>query len=299
MRPLAIVLAALGAACAHETPRAVVTLPAVVSTPAPRPRACLPSELAACRDIGRRVLPADPRRAFQFESLACDGGVVEACGDLGWMMMRGVWGESNPARALVLLDGACGAGVVASCVTLGVYYRDVRHDDAKAAAVFAHYCDDVGAPDACDELGRMVERGRGFAPDEGAARRLYESACERGAMAGCGDLGRVLLGVDDARAHALLGRACRLHDGHACYELALLTAPHDRARARFERACNLGVAAACTSVAALVDDAERSPEALWWMNRACDEADASACEHLADRVGSPALRARARSIEGD
>ncbi|HSQ64993.1 MAG TPA: tetratricopeptide repeat protein [Polyangiaceae bacterium] len=297
MRVLAIAMAALSTACAHRAATvAEVSLP-VVASPAPPPKAqCLPRDPRACHEIAQQVLVTDPRDAFMFESIACDGGVVAGCGELGWMVLHGVWGTADPPRAFVLLERACHAGSVESCVRLGAFYRDVRRDDPKGSEVLTHYCNDVGVPSACDELGRMVERGRGFSPDSDAAQRLYEHACARGSHAGCGDLGRVLLGKDDTRALSLLRGACTARDGDACYWLALRDRHPGRAQRRFARACNLGVAAACAAVASLVDVDERSPEALWWMNRACDEADARACERLAERMGSQDLLERARAI---
>src|SRR6185312_148761 len=115
-------------------------------------------------------------------------------------------------------------------------------------------------------------------------------ACALGASAGCGDVGRVLLESDRDRALELLGAACRAHDGSSCYELGLAAKSQARAQREFVRACNLGFAAGCISAAWTFDPAERSPAALSWMDRACDERAVAACELLADRLGAFAVR---------
>ncbi len=297
MRAHAIVVAALAASCAGEPPPKAVALAPIAPPETHAPRACVPEDLAACHALAWDLLPTDPRHAYQDEAFACDEGQVASCAALGHMMLRGIWGESDPAKALFYLEGACGAGVLASCVEHALAERDVRHDETGATTTLLRLCDERRAASACDEVGRMVERGRGFAPDPDAARRLFEHACDLGDAAGCGDLGRALLSVQGERAHRLLVGACRAHDGASCFLLGQLAKSPARARAHAERACNLGAAAACAWVALLVDPDERSPESLSWLDRACDERDADACERLADRLGSPALRAGADRIE--
>ena len=186
MRALAITTSALALACAHETNTPTVTLAPSPPAAFEAPLRCSPDDPSACHVLARRALPTDPRDAFMFESIACEQKLAAACGSLGWMMLHGVWGEADPAQAVVLLEGACRADVVTSCVDLGVLERDVHTDDAKAAAIFSRYCEKNVAA-ACDELGRMVERGRGFAADADAALRLFERACHAGSAAGCGD----------------------------------------------------------------------------------------------------------------
>ncbi|HEY1957779.1 MAG TPA: tetratricopeptide repeat protein [Polyangiaceae bacterium] len=297
MRALGIVLAAFASACAGRASPPVVALPSV-EAPAPAAvRECTPRAPATCHAIAQESLPTEPRLAYRLEAFACDSGVPAACGALGHMMLHGIWGESSPEQALFYLEGACGAGVAASCVDLGVFDRDVRHEDARAIARFTRDCEVRRVAAACDELGRMVEDGRAFAPDAVAARRMFEHACTLGDAAGCGDLGRVTLESDRARAMHLLASACRSRDGRACYELGRVATTTAGARSHFERACNLGVAAGCVSVAWTIDPAERLPEAQFWIDRACDERDARACERLAERLGAPELRARAERIE--
>ena len=296
MRALALVLAALASSCAGEAPPPVVTLPAVEPTVV-AVHACGPADPAACHTIAEEKLPTNPQLAYQYEHYACETGVAPACGALGHMMLRGIWGESKPEQAVFYLQGACAAGIAASCVDLGVLERDVRHDDAGAIARFSRDCESRRIGLACDELGRMVEQGRGFARDAAAARRLFERACALGASAGCGDVGRVLLESDRDRALELLGAACRAHDGSSCYELGLAAKSQARAQREFVRACNLGFAAGCISAAWTFDPAERSPAALSWMDRACDERAVAACELLADRLGAYAVRERVERME--
>src|SRR5690242_9914125 len=130
---LATVAAALSISCAGERPLPVVTLPAV-EAPGPAVASCGPADPAKCHAIAEDALPNDPRLAYRYEAFACERGVVGACGALGHMMLRGIWGESDPDQASFYLDGACGEGVATSCVELGVLDRDVRHDDARAIA---------------------------------------------------------------------------------------------------------------------------------------------------------------------
>ncbi len=285
MRVVRFATAALAVACAREVPPAAVSLPFVVASPQAPKGECLPGSLDVCHALAHRVLPTDPRHAFQYESLACEGGMVAACGELGWMMLRGVWGASDTNEALFLIEGACSAGLVESCVMVGVLDRDAHHDDAAAAEIFRHYCDDRSVGAACDELGSMVESGRGFAADRDAAARIFEHACALGSPAGCGDFGRVIAASNPTRSHALLAGACRAHDGRSCYALG-----------RYELSCNLGVPQGCLAVAASIDSSARSLQALWWIDRACDQREASACETLALRINAPHLHARARAL---
>jgi TPR repeat protein len=286
MRSFALSTCVFALACATPKPIATVSIaPPSIAPRAPRLE-CSPRDPNACHTLARRALARDPRHAFMFESTACEHGVVAACGGLGWMMLHGTWGEADARAAFDLLDGACRAGFVASCVDVGVLERVVHRDDVKASAIFGRYCDrDVAA--ACDELGRMVESGEGFAPDAAAAKRLYEHACHEGSAAGCGDLGRVNGDL------AMLQSACRRHDGRACFELARIDA-HDKTD-HDERACNLGVAEGCFALA--TDAPKDSPQESWWLSRACDERNAYACDLLGWHIGSPALHARARALE--
>jgi len=283
----AILLAStLALGCAREATPNAVTLVAPTWNAPPPPLECSPRDPNACQVLGHRLLATDPRRAYMFESIACEHGVTAGCATLGWMMLHGTWGDASSDEAFPLLDGSCHANVAASCVDLGVLALDDRRED-DARAIFERYCArDVGA--ACDELGRMVEEGRRFAPDASAAKRLFEHACHAGSASGCGDLARL---TNDAK---MLEDACHHHDGRACYELGKRAKDAKEESARYERGCNLGVSEACVEMSLLAPP--DSASSSWWLGRACEERNASACARLGWRIGSTALHERARAL---
>ncbi len=281
------VIASLALACAHEKIPATVFIPESDAAPSPPPLECSSNDANACHVLGHRALATNPRNAFMFESTACEHGVAEACATVGWITLHGTWGEANAEGASLFLEHACQANILTSCVDLGVLERDARHDEA-ANAIFKKYCDREIAS-ACDELGRMVEEGRGFAVDTRAAVLLYDHACRGGSAGGCGDFAR------STHNAALLEIACRRHDGRACYELGLRAKNPSDENKQFERACNLGFSEGCVSLATLAP--KDSTSVSWWLSRACDERNARACDTLGWHIGSTALHDRARALE--
>ncbi|HEY0190648.1 MAG TPA: tetratricopeptide repeat protein, partial [Kofleriaceae bacterium] len=167
-------------------------------------------------------------RATDAYQKACDGGVLEACRNLGVMLRDGRGVPVDLARAGTLLDKACKARIPQACTAAGDLdaFRAIKGGNANYREMFAHYkqgCD-AGDPTACRQLGVAYLEGKGLSKSPSAAAVWLERACMPDDPIACRMLGEMKLAGDgvarDAeRARQLLRRACDNHDDEACRAL--------------------------------------------------------------------------------
>jgi uncharacterized protein len=120
-----------------------------------------------------------------------------------------------------------------------------------AVRLFRRGCD-LGAAEACNDLGVMQATANGTGQDDVSARQLFERACDRASMLGCFNLSVMLKQGRGGPANVphsqlLLEHACGLGHGGACYNraLELFESRPDLSALYERRGCQLGVGRAC------------------------------------------------------
>jgi TPR repeat protein len=84
-------------------------------------RACRARDASACALVGEiywqggPALERNPARAAEYYGLACDGGVLPSCTNLGLMHRDGLGIAKDEARGRALLEKACTAGYAPAC----------------------------------------------------------------------------------------------------------------------------------------------------------------------------------------
>ena len=200
-------------------------------------------------------------RAAQYYELACDGGHMRSCAQLGLFYTREGVFERNDSEAYRYLNQACEAGDSTGCSFLGYLYavgRNVEEDDAQAAQLYARACD-AGNASGCGQLGFMYGNGHGVELDGARAYTLLLEGCDGGYGVACSNLGsgyrQARYGVANAdlpRALDFYMRGCDLGNGNACQFAGLIHwgrygGERDAASAItfFERSCGFNYENGC------------------------------------------------------
>ncbi len=244
---------------------------------------------------------------------ACEGGVAEACHNLGAMAEAGEGRPPDAAMAAAAYERACRSGASRGCTALGVLFtqgRGVEQDDAKAAALYARACDE-GDAHGCTLLGVATAQGLGRPMDVAAAAALFERACAAGDADGCRERAVLELATAPAAGRSALEPLCQGGDGVACDHLAVALlsgrgGPPDPARAvrLIRETCERGLPLACTHLAALEREGRHVPHdkagAAARLAKACEAGHAVACADLATMHGLgdgvPKDEAKARGL---
>ncbi len=127
---------------------------------------------------------------------------------------------------------------------------------------------------ACNDLARSYESGRGIDLDRAKARQLYRDSCDHGVLVACSNLGINLLGAasDTSDPTRPTGHAPTPEDAKTAVAL-------------FERACDGGHAPGCTNLAAMYGEglgvAKDEAKSVVLYQRACDADEALSCVNLA------------------
>lgn len=187
------------------------------------------------------------RKAFD---RACDRDNAKACYNLGFMKQHGEGGDIEKSKAAGLYKKACELGDAVSCGKGAAAYRDAQGtaaDLAVAAELAKRGCEkddkdscelakqlgsrpaagdgltpelrqlaqscDLGASDACFQVGVIFDEGKGIAADKNKAAIAYKAACEKSHDRGCHRLGVMLVngeGItrDIAAGIRLLNQGC-------------------------------------------------------------------------------------------
>jgi len=190
--------------------------------------ACQRGALAACFARARLSGNEGGAEARRYLSRACDGGDAPACGELGRVHLRGLWGNAtNPSKAASLFRRACTNGEHRSCIQLGELLdwgaAGLAADGKEAARQYENACRG-GLARGCLLAGELYEWATGgLARDEKRASELYKKACTEGEARGCLRLGQMHqhglggLSRDEARAAELYSAACKGGDSQGCF----------------------------------------------------------------------------------
>lgn len=147
----------------------------------------------------------------------CGIGKPEICHQLGEDLFDPTQLGHDRERALKAFAQACRLGYVRSCTP------PVESAPVPTAEVLDRDCAADQAP-ACVNLGLMLLRGDGIAPDPARGAALHIKACDLGLAVACGRLGVLYrtgngLPRDEAKAAAAFARACEGGDRGACLEV--------------------------------------------------------------------------------
>jgi TPR repeat protein len=145
--------------------------------------------LAALYDQGTGV-PSDKTMAANLLRRACDAGELAACTDLGLKLVP-VEADAHfdGSESVALYSKACDGADARGCFLLALSYAEgPRRDMSIAAALYKKACDRAHSG-ACVNLGRLHSKGEAGLPrDATIALALYEQGCNRGDPAGCKNL---------------------------------------------------------------------------------------------------------------
>ena len=122
-----------------------------------------------------------------FES-TCARDYEPACVGLGMVFMASrTQGVADPARAQQLFSHACDAGVVDGCLQLASLLDNGDAglvDDTAAATMYARLCTE-GSATACRRYAVMLADGEGVRQNESQAMRMLSKACKLGEAMSC------------------------------------------------------------------------------------------------------------------
>ena len=91
--------------------------------------------------------------------------------------------EKDIREAMQILLGACKEGKFDACTAGGEMY--INNKDFIAAREILSPACDSGYQDACVQYGKSLEADGAPGKDEKRAKKLYETACEKGSALGC------------------------------------------------------------------------------------------------------------------
>ena len=77
---------------------------------------------------------------------------TRACGQAGWLLERGLGGDTDAARALRDYQAGCDGNDGASCYNLALTRRGASAGDATVAPLYAKACS-LGLREACNATG--------------------------------------------------------------------------------------------------------------------------------------------------
>jgi TPR repeat protein len=178
---------------------------------------------------GRREVPVDHKRAFEFASVGAGMGCAHSKGVLGCCYAYGRGVAEDRAKGFELGRESAAAGSCMGQFVVGRCYDEgwgVAQDDAEAVR-FWRPAAEQGYAAAQFTLGCMFEKGRGVAQNYGEAVRLYRLAAEQGHVFAQFNLGYMFengLGVvqDYAEAARLYHLAAEEGDADAQYNLGCM-----------------------------------------------------------------------------
>ena len=91
--------------------------------------------------------------------------------------------EKDIREAMQILLGACNEGKFDACAAAGEMH--INNKDFIAAREILSPACDSGYQDACVQYGKSLEADGAPGKDEKRAKKLYETACEKGSALGC------------------------------------------------------------------------------------------------------------------
>jgi TPR repeat protein len=225
----------------------------------------------------------------------CDGGDVNSCEVLGFMLWHGSGAPADPSAAEAIYARVCERDHERlACANVAVMHgrgEGVPKDPAKAARFYELSCR-LGDRTACGNLGVAYLSGEGVAADASRGTSILERTCDSGGANACEQLARAVFDKDPARALAILDDLCDGDDGTACRSLGVEhyrgrgRVPADRPRAArdFEKACATGADDACVTAALMYRQADGvardDRRATQLVEYACGHGHADGCFNL-------------------
>lgn len=193
--------------------------------------------------------------------------ILSIAGALILLILGGIDGaRAEPAVANTKLDALvrdCAENKAKACFELGRLRRDSEDGevrDASAAAVALKTACDKGHVQACNDLGDLYYFGRGVEQNRVAARALYEDACDKKNAEACFSLGYIL-------SQNELGGT-----------------PEPRVLPLFTQACDGGYLDACTRLADKLIQLGENARARVILEDACKKGNEDSCISLAQRL---------------
>lgn len=213
---------------------------------------CALGDLHSCNGVGYLEAmgqggPRDVAAGTAHLQTACDGGIPDACGNvgslhyeaqawdraraayqkgcaasdpqscfgLGTTLVEGRGGPRDTAGAVAPLRSACGAGVWGACNLLAMVLAngELPGGPADARELARKACDGGFVP-GCTTLGYIIGQGIGGPADAAAALDLMQRSCDKGDARGCDGAGVLYTGaypgvvMDSAKARADFKKSC-------------------------------------------------------------------------------------------
>ena len=122
----------------------------------------------------------------------------------------------------ILLD-ACKDGKFDTCAAAGEMH--INNKDFIAAREILSPACDSGYQDACVIYGKSLEADGAPGKDEKRAKKLYETACEKGSALGCEHLGLAIGSSAPEQAVGYLRKACEM-DAWRCFRFGTMAMPY-------------------------------------------------------------------------
>ena len=149
----------------------------------------------------------------------CTSGSQVGCANEGQLLVEGMGGAKNEAKARDLFQHSCDAKIEAACT--GVSIMMLRGDggpaDPRAALAILRAGCTGKAVQRCATLGNALAQGVGVPAEPKRALETFELGCTGGNAESCEDAGLTLYNLDDhANALASFERACKLGRTESC-----------------------------------------------------------------------------------
>jgi hypothetical protein len=247
-----------------------------------RLRACHLGVHRACMGIATDVANVRERARYPQRSLAenlaaCARGSIRGCNEAGWTYSERSTPDSNPLRAVEMLQRGCDLGGGAACFNLGVVLVvDQWHPQAfiRARDAWWRACQ-LGKRDGCSLLAES-----------------WTSAAETGGP------------LDFAFAGRMWDWLCETGDGDACFEAARLRdegvvaqgGPAREVLGLAQRGCELGSLWSCLVAARELDRRNDRTAALVLVRRACGQRHAASCLQWHDWLEGTSVFSHARRL---
>jgi TPR repeat protein len=198
---------------------------------------CDQADLDACHQLGLLLMfgPKEVRNRVEAARVfraACDKGSAGGCVNaLGLLLEADPPQEDDVASLRDRCVALCNQGIAKACSNAGKAYS-AGSDVAHAIPLFQRACDSSEGP-GCAGLARLYRHGSGVPRDEVLAARLNTRGCDLGDPASCNNLGDQYetgagVSADLDRAIALYERSCTPLYPFGCFSLGQLYANQPR-----------------------------------------------------------------------
>ena len=122
-----------------------------------------------------------------------------------------------------ILLAACKDGKFDACAAAGEMY--INNKDFIAAREILSPACDSGYQDACVQYSKSLEADGAPGKDEKRAKKLYETACEKGSALGCEHLGLAIGSSAPQKAVGYMRKACEM-DAWRCFRFGTMAMPY-------------------------------------------------------------------------